>query len=214
MYNEDALFDESNMIKSNMIKGKWAKFENIGDKISGTYIGKRTTFNQLRGGDQTIYELLTKEGEVWNVGSKPMIDEQMKYIKFGQIVGFQFVAEGKVVKPGMNPAKIIKIFARPDLVDKEWLENHDVETMMANPISSGEEDGVIPGMEQEEDEPFPSGPSVKDTSEGKRMIIEGLAKAKLGVSDSKEIENAVMNKTKLAFMEVNYDEIIKELEKL
>ena len=201
------IFDEENMIK-----GNWAKFEKIGDNISGTYISKRTSFNQLKGEDQNIYELLTEEGEIWNVGSKAAIDEQMRHVKLGQIVGFKYIAEGKT-RPGFNPAKIIKVFARPDLVDKEWLANHDMEALMNAPASKTEEDGVIPGMEQD-DEPFPSGPANSDVSAGKKMIIEGLAKAKLGISDSAEVPNAVMNKTKLAFMEVNYDDIIKQLEAL
>ena len=60
MYNEQELFDESNMIKD-----KWIKLPNLGVSFSGTYIGKRTAPDNLSGGDQIIYEFI-KEGSQFN----------------------------------------------------------------------------------------------------------------------------------------------------
>lgn len=247
--SENDLFDESNMIK-----GNWAKFDKVGDQIKGTYVGSKIVFDRLRNADKTVYELQLDNGEIWNVGSKPAIDEQMRHVKLGQIIGFKFIAEGKPAKPGLNPAKIIKVFARQDLVNKEWLEQNEMASMGGagyTPNTSGgsvytpntsvdpsdnsntgdlaaapnqnsggfSEDGTIPELADEE-EPFESGtqqsaptPAQDDNNySAKKMVIDGLAKIKLNIQNSADLEKIIPEKLGLAFVEANYDDIIKKLE--
>ena len=112
--NGDDLFTEENEVPSN-----WKSWDAIGDKIQGTLVSKRTVFNQLSEKDQIVYEILTKDGQYWNVGGKPAIDAQMRNVKLGQIVGFKFVESRSATKKGYKDTKVIKIFAGQ--MDEEWL---------------------------------------------------------------------------------------------
>ena len=112
--NGDDLFSEKNEVPSN-----WMAWNEIGDKIQGTLVSKRVVYNQLQEKDQTVYEILTADGEYWNVGGKPAIDAQMRNVKQGQIVGFKFVETRESKKKGFNPTKVIKVYAGP--MNDDWL---------------------------------------------------------------------------------------------
>ena len=144
----DDIFNEKNKVT-----GNWMKFEKVGDRIKGTLVSTRNVINSLSGNNQTIYELLTEDGEYWNIGGKPGIDAQMKRVKLGQIVGFEFVEERKSTRPGYNATKIIQVYANPNVVNEEWLKEQ-------NELKAVAPEEEVPEVDIEDlgnDEPFPSG---------------------------------------------------------
>jgi len=220
-------FSEDDKVASN-----WFKFETIGDRIQGTYIGKREMLNQLSGNNQTVYELKTENGEIWNVGGKVGIDSQMTHVKFGQIIEFRFIEERKSKKPGMNAARIIQVFAKKELVDKDWLLEQEAGMGQGYSGSSGGYQGEL----AVEEASFTSAPAVAVQATGyqqpapvmptsdafgapvyhahpKLNEIITLANKKLGVpvTEQMQIKTRVMEVTGLAFIDANYDVIIDKL---
>lgn len=196
------------------VKGNWWKYDNVGDTIKGTYISKRRQMNQLRGEEQWVYEILTQEGEVWNVGGKPGIDNQMSHIKPGQYIKMTLIEIRKPSKAGLNPAKIVQVYANPKAINQEWIEQQMSE------VPSGQETpvGVIPELEEvgepqeidEDDDELP----FYDTPQEKKDVIVKLANKKLKIDDPKNIERIVMEATSLAFIDSNLDKIIEKLKLL
>ena len=203
-------------------KGAWATFNNIGDKVQGTYVGNRQAKDSY-GNDQTVYELLTPKG-IMNVGirnTKKILTERMDKIKFGQIVGFVF----KETIPGKDPSgkptkiKIIDIWADPKIVDNAWLESQGkstegvVETPVDDPIADLMAGRIkkLPEMEEEK-----SNFGVKETTPVTAQPsliseITNLAKFKLGIIDTSVVKERVMEVTGIAFIPANYEKIIAAL---
>ncbi len=118
----------------------WFKLAKIGDSIVGTVINAFLKPNDLGKGyndPQTVYQFKTVGGEVYNLGSKPAIDEQMQTltnpkttkkepVKLGQIVGMKFVTLGKEPSDGRNRAHIITVMSDFDM-DDDWVaQNPDL----------------------------------------------------------------------------------------
>lgn len=104
-------------------EGKFFYFKEVGDKIQGTYVDVREGRDTF-GNDQYIYAL-KKGGEVWNVGvrkTNTFLNEKMRNIKLGQVVGFEYQSDRESKKSPTGKAKNIVIWASPDAVDHEWLE--------------------------------------------------------------------------------------------
>jgi len=126
---KDELFDEKNEVKSNWwVKGK------PGDWVKGTLVDVREMESQLPG--QTgkmvkIYEFLTSggsfhrlddnkqpitpaveimEGEYWMIGGNQSLDNQMRNMKKGQIVGIRFTETKPAKQKGFNPSKVLKVY--------------------------------------------------------------------------------------------------------
>lgn len=136
---EDELFSEKNEIRNN-----WIKFGKIGDWFKGTLINVREIENQMPGKEGQkvkIYEFVAhngefhnilenkqpapestrlNSGEIWTVGGKPSIDNQMRRIKINQIFGMRFTEEKPPKHKGLNPQKIIKVYAGP--IDPNFAE--------------------------------------------------------------------------------------------
>lgn len=199
-----SIFNDENKIKSN-----WFAFKNIDDNIEGTFIGKRQVPNQLKGALQWVYELLLDNGEVWNVGGKSGIDVQMRHIKLGQIIGFKFVEQRKPSKPGQQGTKIIQVFANPNVVNEQWLQDKagqeglDYLTDPNQPIQQ-QQDIDIKNVD------FNEGSKPANGSD-KLSLIGDLAKQKLGVTDPDKVQVEVMTKIGLAFIESNFEKIIEML---
>jgi len=186
-------FNEENRVKSN-----WWKTEKVGDKIQGTFIGKRQVPNQLSGVDQWVYELLLEDGDVWTVGGKPAVDTQMRHVKLGQIIEFRFIEERPSKKAGMSATKVVAVYQDPNVVNEKWLQEQEQLTM-----GKSEE-------EPKDDLNFGD----KEKEPNKENQINELAKEKLGVTDPEKVKTAVMEKTGLAYLKVNYDKIIGMLKAL
>jgi hypothetical protein len=182
---------------NNKVKGNWMAWKNVGDKIEGTLINKRVVMNQLQGKDQIVYEIKTANGEIWNIGGKPGIDVQMRYIKLGQIVGFEFVQEKPASKPGMNATKIIQVYANQSVVDKDWLAQQEDESASVGgePVSYTET-------------------AAPTTPEEMLRKINNIAVEKLGATDAESVKSKVMEATNLAFIEANLAQILASLEEL
>ena len=127
--NKHDIFDESNEVKS-----QWVKWGKLKDFIEGTLVDIREIPNQLPGkeGQMTkIYEIqansgsfheldekknpmddatVLEKGDVWTVGGKAGIDNQMRNAKIGQTVGMRFIEEKPSKTAGFNPTKVIKVF--------------------------------------------------------------------------------------------------------
>lgn len=201
-----SIFDEANKVK-----GNWMKWEKVGDSIEGTLISIRKVHNALYDKDQTVYELKKEDGEVWNVGSKPAIDTQMKYVKLGQIVGFQFVEQKKPARPGVSGAKIIQVFANPKIVDEQWLKEQ--EDVAAVTKAEATEETTLPfDSEESEDDKFNRELNSTLTKEEKLERITELASKKLGATSPDEVKLKAMEATGVAFIDSNLDDILLSLE--
>ena len=195
-----SIFDDSNKMSS-----KFFQFKTIGDKIEGTLVDKRIVMNKMSGKEQILYELKTKDDEYMIVGGKPGIDMQMKRVKLGQVVGFEFVSEKP--NPGLSATKIIQVYANKDIVDEEWVEEQD----------------EISDVDVDVNESFPSSfvpeSQVGKESDGPQVTVDKLledirllAATKLGVNDKSELKQMVMESTGLAFIDANLGQIKESLE--
>ena len=209
-----SIFDDSNKVKSN-----WWEKKIVGDAIEGTFISRRIQLNQLSGKDQEIYEILTADGEVWNVGGNPGIDTQMKHVKLGQIVGFKYVEEKKPVKVGMNGAKIVQVYANKETVDKEWLNSQAKELITQEEDIQSDAAWTTKEKEALENVSFmditekPAEAVTSGSTDIKFSIITELATTKLKAT-SANLKIAVMEATGLAFIDKNLDAIIEKLKAL
>lgn len=110
---------------------KWFKFENVGDGVQGTYVG-RFEAEDSYGNAQIVYELKTSSGEVFRIGIretiKPVHDEMDK-ARFGQIIGFKFDEKRPSKKFPNDPSKmskIIKVYADEKYIDHEWIKEQEI----------------------------------------------------------------------------------------
>jgi hypothetical protein len=213
--------------KKNKVKGNWTKFLKIGDKIEGTLVSKKSVPNQLSGKDQTVYELKVpvkaevvmdgqkidiKNEEYWNVGGKVGIDMQMKRVKIGQIVGFEFIEERKAKRPGLNPTKIIQVYADPSTVDKEWIQEQEE----INAVEEKEEDHSYPPEAPFEVTTRPKTGSTFSPLSNDELLeqIGALAVEKLGAVTPSDVKIKSMEATNLAFIDANLADILKALQEL
>lgn len=200
-----SIFDDSNKVK-----GNWFKTDVVGNKLEGTLVGKSVRPNRLKKGeDQNVYEILTAEGEIWNVGGKPGIDAQMKHIKIGQIVGFEFVREEPAKVAGYDPTKIVQVYANPKIVNEKWLKEREAEESrtsgeMPEPSFSTPEATATPKPAVEV--PMPLEDMIKE--------INNLAIQKLGANTPEEVKEKVMEHTGIAFIQANVPHILEALKQL
>lgn len=194
------------------VQAGWAQFKNVGDKVQGTYIKKFEQKSQKYNQDQIIYVL--KDGQsLINVGfnkSKIRLHQKFDALKFGQIIGIEYVGTREGLAGG-NPQKVYKIVANPEIVDNEWVENQkNIEVEETSSDSESES--------QPEEEVAPSAADVfeemKDQEEAKVSKIAELAISKLNVKTRQEVMDKVMEATNIPFAPANYDKIITALEAL
>lgn len=185
--------------EENKIKSNYFQFKKVGDKLEGTYVGKRVKPNMLRGGEeQAIYEIKKDDGEYIDVYGKAGIDMQMKRIKFGQIVGFEFVKQIPATRPGYKPTNVIQVYADPKVVDEKWI--------MENEDAGVEPEGGITAVEVN------SAPGMSSVELLK--AINNYAVTKLGATDAASVKQKVMEKTNLAFLDANLQTIWDTLQQL
>lgn len=134
--DNDPLFNEENLSKNAFIS--WGKF---GDFVKGTLTSKKQVPNKLSetpGAMQWNYEILAdtgsfhaikddivsptptiiQPGNFIKVGGRVSIDDHMRNIKVGQIVGLRYNADGKKVK-GRKVAKIVGVY--PGAINKDYM---------------------------------------------------------------------------------------------
>lgn len=123
-------------------QGQFFKFEKVGDAVQGTYIGKSRAMGKF--GEQVLYILQDKEGNVWNVPfglTKTIVHDKMDGVKFGQIIGFKF-DESRPNDKG-NDAKIIRVYENPKFIDRAWLSSQkelgiDINSNVVQPLRGSE----------------------------------------------------------------------------
>jgi len=206
----------------------WAKFENDGDTVQGTYVGKIVGQIDNYGHEQIIYQLLQDDGSILNVGfglNKKFLIQEMEGVNWGQIVGFIFKGTISVKdkrRPGnMVDVKDYRVHQDSKIVDQKWLDENkdnmpDVVYVSETPnqveirkskIEADKEFEAVGTVQDQEEPPFLS---VKE----KLSVIEKLAKDKLGSVDAETTKVAVMEKLGIAFIPVQYDSIIEKLTEL
>lgn len=120
--NNDFEFDKD----KDAIPSNFFKFEKVGDEIAGTLINRRKSMNALTDKEQTIYEIMDKDGNFWNVGGKDAIDQQMRNVKIGQIIALWFSEERQSKQKGYHPTKVIKVLTKGKMND-EWIAQKKAE---------------------------------------------------------------------------------------
>lgn len=196
----------------------WMKFTNAGDSIQGTYVGKITGQRDGYGNEQVIYQLLQEDGTVMNVGfgvNKKFINQDMDKVKFGQIVGFKYKGMISVKDKFDKPVNVkdFALYQDPKIVNAAWLKENADNMPVATTTSSATEskDSGFGAFDdkKEPDVPFSSSNSL--TNEDKLAAIEKVAKEKLGSTDAETTKTKVMETLGIAFIPVNYDQILAKL---
>lgn len=141
---------------SNEATNSFVGFNQIGDYVLGTLVGKRkvkSTLPDKAGEMQNIYEIKVREasyhllddrkrvieqaeepeeGSIVSVGGRKIIDSRMEKIKLGQIVGLKFKEELPPKTKGFNPTKLVTVFAPKNEdgtveMDEQWLSEQEAE---------------------------------------------------------------------------------------
>ena len=131
------LFKEENLVKSNFVR-----WEKIGQTVQGVYVEKKIMNNVLRPGTrQTIYILIQDDGSQINISGRgnqdPTIIPGLEAARFGEFLGLKFEGLKESSKPGMQPAKIIKVYnaheVKEDVLNKyRGVDMEDLEAELPN----------------------------------------------------------------------------------
>ena len=203
---------------------EWAKFVNAGDSVQGTYVGKIVGQKDGYGNEQIIYQLLQNDGKIVNVGfglNKKVLHMDMQPVNFGQIVGFRYKGTIQVKDKFGKPVSVkdFGLHQDPKIVDEKWLaDNKDnmPEVVKATQSFSKQDNGgsasekldkFVDDLNDDSDDDVPFSSPGSLTNEDKLLVIEKLAKEKLGAVTAQEIKDKVMEKTGIAFITANYDKI-------
>lgn len=213
------IFDEA----KETVMPSWMKFQNPGDSVQGTYVGKITGQIDGYGNEQIVYQLLQEDGSVINVAfglNKKFINSDMAKANFGQIVGFKY--KGKItIKDKFGKAVEVKdvvLHQDPKIVNAAWLKDNAgnmPQVTKATPKSAAEDTEDTGDFkefntpEATEDVPFSTAGSL--TKEDQLAVIQKLAKDKLGATDAQSTKDKVMEVTGIAFIPVNYTKIAEKL---
>jgi hypothetical protein len=215
-----SIFDDKNKVT-----GAWMKFSKIGDSIEGTLVERRELPSTLTGEMQQIYEIKISgdviidgvkqqvaPGDVFLVGGKKFMDNQLKHVRVGQVIGLKYENDIPSKKPGMYPTKCIQVYANAKIVDEDWLNSVD---------QTEDSDGTLDGAtdmysvkDSAQKESFLNDLDRADTKSVKDQIY-ALAQEKLGASSEiDDIQLKVMEHTKKALIDENLPSVLKELKAL
>jgi len=206
-----SIFDTDNKLTRDF----W-KYPNIGDKVSGTFIRKSSQTNRINGQEQILYEIKTPEGKIVTIGGKRGIDMQMQNVKLGQIVGFEYVEE-RPSKEGLNPAKIVQVYANTTIVDEQWIkDNEEAQSGPGFDFPNDEEKSTPKAINKTTEKtttPDPDQPFYTQ-SEKDELIkkITELSVSRLGANDASDAKIKIMETTGIAFIDINLQKIVSALE--
>ena len=102
--------------KQNIVTSTYAKFEKIGDQISGVYVARRETINEISGTPkkQYIYTLVNDTDgqpiDVYGKYKEPMGFPVLNNLPFGSHVGLRFDETIPAKKKGYQDAKVINVY--------------------------------------------------------------------------------------------------------
>jgi len=235
-----SIFDEQNKMSHD-----YFKFDVVGAAVEGTFINKRVVKNTMKNDEpQNVYTLLKENGDIVDVYGKPGIDEDMKAVSLGQIIGFKFTGTKEAKKPGWKDTKIINVYSNKRLVNKQWLEENkdwieeerilktstapapdtDIATPAsvaapAMPATATDDLGPVNSVDEvvkskTTEELFPV-TDVKEPSQEEVIAeINKIAVDKLSATDTEDVKTKVMEKTGLAFIPGNLNAILEQLRTL
>lgn len=187
------------------------KFEKIGDSVQGTYIARNDNSINSYGAPQTLVTLKKKDGALITVSirhGKVGLLKVLDGVSLGQIIGFKFTGEKPSVSgSGRQPTKFIRLAQDPKIVDEEWLKEqvNPQRTVFVAPVTFTAPTTIKPVFVPT------SNPSTND--EKIKRIIE-LAKTKFNATDETSVKQQVMEKTGLAFININLDLILERMLKI
>ncbi len=96
------------------VQANWLKFEKVGDGIKGTLTNKSYNKGEDNFPDQWVYELRTKDGEVWNVPvsvNKKGTVQRLNNCAIGEIIAVVFDKEGEASQKGFAKPKYYKVYS-------------------------------------------------------------------------------------------------------
>jgi len=123
MTEKDIFSDE------NEVKAEFWKLTKVGDNVKGVLVDKRITTNTLKQPNcqQTIYTLMRDDETPICIGGRGSNDPQviagLEQCKLGQLVGVKYVEDRKSNTPGMNDAKILRVFTNGK-IEQEVLDKY------------------------------------------------------------------------------------------
>ncbi len=144
--------------ESNEATNSFVGFNEIGDYILGTLVGKKkvqSTLPDKAGEMQNIYIVKVKEckyhvlderkriveepiaceeGDIVSVGGRKVIDSRMERVKIGQVFGLKFKQELPPKTKGYNPTKLITVYLPKNedgtpQMDQEWIDSQSNDDM-------------------------------------------------------------------------------------
>ena len=202
------------------VEGEIINWDEVGQVVCGTYVGKSKPIN-TKFGVNHLYEIKNDEGEIVKFWGRKIIDDKMKFFKFGTKVKVHFVAS-RPSKMG-NDWKEIKVYGNPKIVDEEWLSERSEMTEASNepPVEEATEEATDRAVDEQADEEQPKTEDpekvpflTKEEKEEMLAVIIKLSEAKLGTKTAEEAKEKVMEATSLAFIDVNLLKIIEAMEDL
>lgn len=195
------------------VRGEIVNWDEVGQMICGTYVGKSDMIN-TKFGQNFLYEIQEDDGNIKKCWARKNITDVMKLFKPGVRVKIQYTAS--IPSKKGNDFKEIKVFGNPKIVNEEWLSSQTD----PDPVTAEEAEEIINGPKEEvkiedvKDEKSEA-PFLTE-SEKKKLItqITELATSKLGATDGEDVKNKVMEATELAFIDSNLEKIAEALSAL
>ena len=192
------------------VRGEIIKWDEVGQEVCGTYIGKSEPMN-TRYGQNFLYEIQEDDGNIKKCWARKNITDVMKLFKLGVRVKIKFIAS--IPSEKGDDFKDIKVFGNAKVVNDEWIEQRgSVSVEEAEQIINGpgEETKIEDVKEEKAEAPFLT------DKEKKELItrITELATSKLGAVDGDDVKSKVMEATELAFIDTNLTKIEEALTEL
>lgn len=103
-----------------LVSREYVRFNEVGDKIKGSYRGVEVIRNTITNTDQKMY-LLKRRNKIFCVFGKPGIDNQMEGVQPGRIVQFEYTQELPAKMRGFSPTRVIEVTGSVNEVDGPFL---------------------------------------------------------------------------------------------
>ena len=188
------------------VRGEIVNWDEVGQEICGTYVGKSDPIN-TKYGQNFLYEIQEDDGNIKKCWARKNITDVMKLFKFGTRVKIKFIAA--IPSKKGNDFKDIKVFGNAKVMNEEWLEQQ------GSQVSAEEAEKIINGPEEEVTIEDTEAPFLTE-SEKKKLVLQitELATGKLGATDGEDVKSKVMEATDLAFIDSNLSKIAEKLNEL
>ena len=102
--------------KDNEVQPNFWKLDEVGASVQGVLVDKRIVTNTLKQPQckQTIYTIMQEDDTTVMIGGRgngdPQVIAGIEQCKLGQYLGVKYVEERESTKPGMQGAKIVRVY--------------------------------------------------------------------------------------------------------